>query len=41
VGATFVTGLDVTPVFKFAERVVDLVALAVERLVMKHMDLAV
>ena len=40
-GASIVAGVDAAPVLEFAEHVLDLVALSVERLVMGYLDFPV
>lgn len=40
-GAAVVAGVDTPPIFQFAEHILDLVALAVERLVMGYLDFPV
>jgi len=40
-GAAVVAGVDAAPVFEFAEHVLDLVALAVERAIMRDRHSAV
>ena len=40
-GAAVVAGVDAPPVLQFAEHVLDLVAFAVERPVMRYLDFSV